>query len=147
MAEGANLELASATAPVRNAVLIRQDIAAKRESISETVDKLGKRLHRTIDWREYVVEYPAIALGLAAAAGLLISGIFRRKPAPGERIFDAVAELTEDVADDLRAAVGGQVRRRFVLPPGATAVLAGAAAKTALTLIRARNEGGPRNVA
>lgn len=42
----------------RSAVAIRQDIAAKRESISETVDKLGDRIHETLDWREYVAEYP-----------------------------------------------------------------------------------------
>ena len=33
----------------RSAVAIRQDIAAKRESISETVDKLGERIHETFD--------------------------------------------------------------------------------------------------
>jgi hypothetical protein len=31
--------------PDRSAVAIRQDIAAKRESISEAVDKLGERIH------------------------------------------------------------------------------------------------------
>ncbi len=44
--------------PERSAEEIRQDIAAKRESISETVDRLGERIQETLDWREYVVEYP-----------------------------------------------------------------------------------------
>ena len=45
--------------PDRSAVAIRQDIAPKRDSISETVDKLGDRIHQTFDWHEYVAEYPA----------------------------------------------------------------------------------------
>src|SRR5882762_11698734 len=85
--------------PDRSAVAIRQDIAAKRESISETVDKLGERIHETFDWHEYVAEYPAVALGLAAGAGFLVAWIFKRKPSPQERIMDAVADLTEDMTD------------------------------------------------
>ena len=38
---------ASAT-PERSAEAIRQDIAAKRDSISETVDKLGERIQELI---------------------------------------------------------------------------------------------------
>ena len=72
--------------PERSAVAIRQDIAAKRESISDTVDKLGERIHETFDWHEYVAEYPAIALGLTAAAGFLVAGIFKRRATPQERL-------------------------------------------------------------
>ena len=62
----------------RSAREIRQDIAAKRETISETVDKLGERIHQTLDWREYVAEYPGGRAG--AGGGSWFSG-FRNFPA------------------------------------------------------------------
>src|SRR5437870_13752884 len=83
----------------RSAVEIRQDIAAKRESISETVDKLGERIHETFDWHEYVAEYPAVAMGLAAGAGCLGAGIFKRRPSPQDRTLDAMADLREHMTD------------------------------------------------
>jgi ElaB/YqjD/DUF883 family membrane-anchored ribosome-binding protein len=97
----------------RSAVAIRQDIAAKRESISETVDKLGERIHETFDWHEYVAEYPAVALGLAAGAGFLVAGIFKRNPSPQERIFDAVADLTEDMTDRVGDVMAGVIQKKL----------------------------------
>ena len=64
----------------RSAVAIRGDIAAKRESISETVDKLGERIQETFDWHEYVAEYPGVALGLAAGAGFLLEILHETGP-------------------------------------------------------------------
>jgi len=98
----------------RSAVAIRQDIAAKRESISETVDKLGERIHETLDWREYVAEYPAVALGLAAGAGFLVSGAFKRTPSAQERIFDAVADLTEDMTDRVGGVMAGVIQKKLL---------------------------------
>lgn len=100
--------------PDRSTVAIRNDIAAKRDSISETVDKLGDRIQERLDWREYVGEYPAVALGLAAGAGLLISGIFKRRPTPRDRIMDAVAELTEDMTDRVGGVVTGVIQKNLV---------------------------------
>src|SRR5947207_5990317 len=97
----------------RSAVAIRQDIAAKRESISETVDKLGERIHETFDWHEYVAEYPAIALGLAAGAGFLVAGIFKRTPSPQERILDAMADLTEDMTDRVGGVMAGVIQKKM----------------------------------
>src|SRR5205085_3047943 len=91
--------------PERSAEAIRKDIADKRDSISETVDKLGERIQETLDWREYIGKYPWLALGLAAGAGFLIAGLFKREPTPRERIMDAVAEITEDWTDRIRDAV------------------------------------------
>jgi ElaB/YqjD/DUF883 family membrane-anchored ribosome-binding protein len=93
---------ATADPTERSAEAIRQDIAAKRETISETVDKLGERIQETLDWREYVAEYPLLALGLAAGAGFVVAGLFKHKPTPRERILDAVAEITEDLGDRFR---------------------------------------------
>ena len=81
---------------------IRQGLAAERESISETVDKLGERLREAVDWRQYVTDHPLLAVGMAAGAGLWLSGLFRRRPSPRERIADAIADNIEDLADSLR---------------------------------------------
>ncbi len=97
----------------RSAVAIRQDIAAKRESISETVDKLGERIHETFDWHEYVAEYPAVALGLAAGAGFLAAGIFKRRPSPQDRILDAMADLTEDMTDRVGGVMAGVIQKKM----------------------------------
>jgi ElaB/YqjD/DUF883 family membrane-anchored ribosome-binding protein len=93
----------------RSAEAIRQDIAAKRDSISDTVDRLGERIQETFDWREYIGKYPWVALGLAAGVGFLVAGIFKRQPSPRERIMDAVAEVTEDFTDRIRDGVGDAV--------------------------------------
>lgn len=98
----------------RSAREIRQDIAAKRETISETVDKLGERIHQTLDWREYVAEYPGVALGLAAGVGFLVSGIFKREPTPQERIMDAVADIADDLTDRISDVAGDVIKRKLV---------------------------------
>jgi Protein of unknown function (DUF3618) len=104
MAEGDNLR--SLEQPwQRSAEEIREDIAAKRESISETVDRLGDHLHRKLDWREQVAAHPYMALGAAAAMGVLVSGAFKHRPTPRERIMDALAESIEDFTDDVRHSV------------------------------------------
>jgi ElaB/YqjD/DUF883 family membrane-anchored ribosome-binding protein len=100
----------------RTADSIRQDIAAKRESISGTVDRLGERIQETLDWRSYVGEYPLVALGLAAGVGLTFSGLFKRRPSPRERIVDALAETVEDITDQVRNNFGGVLQRNpFVI--------------------------------
>jgi len=115
-------------APDRSTVAIRQDIAAKRESISETVDKLGDRIQETLDWREYIAEYPAVALGLAAGAGFLVAGIFKRHSSPQERIMDAVAELTEDMTNRVGGVMAGVIQKKLIsgrtVKAAATAMIA-----------------------
>ena len=81
---------------------IRQDIAARRESITETVDKLSERVNRTLDWRVYVTEHPLVATGLAAGIGVLAAGIFRPRLTPSERILAALSETVEDVTGRFR---------------------------------------------
>ena len=52
MAEGHGLALhEELETSERSAETIRRDIAARRDSISGTVDRLGDRLHETFDWR------------------------------------------------------------------------------------------------
>ena len=118
----------------RSAEEIRLDIAARRESISETVDRLGDRIHETLDWREYVAEYPYIALGLAAGLGFLVAGIFKvkREPTPRERIYDALAEITEDLTDRVRGSIQDVVPKKG--GPGRTIKAAATAAVTKAAL-------------
>jgi ElaB/YqjD/DUF883 family membrane-anchored ribosome-binding protein len=116
----------------RSAVAIRQDIAAKRESISETVDKLGERIQETFDWHEYVAEYPGVALGLAAGAGFLIAGIFKRNPSPQERILDAVADLTEDMTDRVGGVMAGVIQKKLLSGRTVKAAVTAMVAKAAV---------------
>lgn len=100
--------------PERSAEEIRLDIAARRESISETVDRLGDRIQEKLDWREYVAEYPYLAIGLAAGLGYCVAGIFKikREPTPRERIMDALAEISEDLTDRFRGSIEDVVPKK-----------------------------------
>jgi len=117
------------------------------------VDKLGDRLQQTFDWREYVAEYPVVALGLAAGTGILVSAVFARKPTPQERIMDAVAEMTEDLTDRVSGMAGDLITRKLI--PGRTvkAAVTAMVAKAALDFAKrkigetvARERVEPRDV-
>jgi ElaB/YqjD/DUF883 family membrane-anchored ribosome-binding protein len=82
----------------RSAEEIRQDIAARRESITDTVDRLSDRFQQTFDWRAYVSDYPLAALGVAAGLGFLAARIIKPRPSAGRRIKDALAYGIEDLA-------------------------------------------------
>jgi len=97
----------SGQAQERSAEEIRQDIAATRESITNTVDRLSNRVHETFDWRTYVADYPLAALAMAAGLGFCLGSFLRRRsPTPGERIKDAIAESVEDLTGEIRHRVG-----------------------------------------
>jgi len=122
----------------RTAESIRQDIAAKRESISGTVDRLGDRIQESLDWRSYVGEYPIVALGLAAGVGFACSGIFKRRLTPRERILEALAETVEDVTDRVRDNVDDVLQRKasFAIGSLMKSGIGGLAASVCSTLIR-----------
>jgi len=131
MAKGNHLNAAStgaATAPAdslsseRSAEEIRHDIEARRESITETVDRLSDRFQETFDWRTYVARYPLVAVGVAAGLGLLVSGIFKSRPTPAERIQAAFADGFEDFADRVRGQFQGVIQK-----PGVTQTVKAAA--------------------
>src|SRR5262245_27644675 len=86
----------------RSAAEIRHDIAARRESISEAVDRLSDRFQRRLDWRAYVSDYPLAALGVAAGAGFLVARIFKPRQSAGDRIKDALAYGIEDLTSRVR---------------------------------------------
>jgi hypothetical protein len=102
MVERDNLSIApikKASDDERSAEEIRQDIAAKRESITETVERLGDKFQSTLDWRTYAGDYPFVALGAAFGLGYLVSRIFAPKPSPRDRIMEAIADSVEDFKD------------------------------------------------
>jgi ElaB/YqjD/DUF883 family membrane-anchored ribosome-binding protein len=82
----------------RSAEEIRQDIAARRESITDTVDRLSDRFQQTLDWKAYVSEHPMAALGVAAGLGFLAARIFKPRQSASHRIKDALADGIEDLA-------------------------------------------------
>jgi ElaB/YqjD/DUF883 family membrane-anchored ribosome-binding protein len=122
----------------RSAAQIRQNIAEKRESISQTVDELERRIHQTLDWREYLAAHPFVALGVAAGVGFLVSGLLKSKPSPRERIIDALAETVEDITEQFRDAVGQARRRNRGVGRTAMAAAAGALTELAVSLLKSQ---------
>lgn len=95
----------------RSSEEIRQHIAATRESITDTVDRLNDRFQETFDWRTYVTRHPMVAVGVATGLGLLVSAIFKPRPTPMERMKGALADSLEDFTDHLRSQFDGIVQR------------------------------------
>ena len=83
----------------RSSADIMNDIASRRESITQTVDQLGEKIHEALDWRGYVRRYPYASLGLAVGTGFVVAGIFRRKSSPMDRLLDAVSDRAERLGE------------------------------------------------
>ena len=90
----------------RSAETIRRDIAAHRDSISDTVDELSDRVQAALDWRTHVVEHPFIAVGVAAGLACMVTSLINRRRLPQDRIMDALAESVEDLAGRFRDGLG-----------------------------------------
>ena len=96
----------------RSAEEIRQDIAARRESITDTVDRLSDRFQQTFDWRAYVSDYPLAALGVAAGLGFLAARMIKPRPTAGRRIKDAIAHGIEDLTGHFQHQLGSVTSQR-----------------------------------
>jgi ElaB/YqjD/DUF883 family membrane-anchored ribosome-binding protein len=94
-----------ASSDERTAANIRGDIAATRDNIADTVDKLTDRVQETLDWRSYVERHPYAAIGVAAGAGLVAAGLFKKRKSPTDRLLDALADSVEDTTGRLRGAL------------------------------------------
>jgi ElaB/YqjD/DUF883 family membrane-anchored ribosome-binding protein len=119
---------------------IRQDIAARRESITEAVDRLSDRFQRTFDWRAYVSDHPLVALGVAAGIGFLSVKLFTPRPSPGARIKDALADGFEDLASRFKHQLEDLAPVHHKVGIGATvkAAAAGLITKAATDYVRGR---------
>ena len=106
MAEGNDLKLIDGGTADRSADTIRRDIAARRDSISDTVDELSDRVQAALDWRTYVAEHPFIAVGAAAGLACTVTAFIGRRRSPQDRIVDALADSVEDLAGRFRDGLG-----------------------------------------
>jgi ElaB/YqjD/DUF883 family membrane-anchored ribosome-binding protein len=128
----------------RSADEIRQDIAARRESITDAVDKLSDRFHRTLDWRAYVSDHPLVALGVAAGIGFLGAKMIKPRPSPGDRIKDALADGFGELAGrfkqqlDVLAPVNHKVGIGGAVKAAATGIIT----KAVTDYVRGRIVGG-----
>ncbi|MEP7340382.1 MAG: hypothetical protein ABI977_21810 [Acidobacteriota bacterium] len=138
---GTAVAYSEATEPTRSADEIRQDIAARRESITDTVDRLSDRFQQTFDWRTYITNYPLVALGLAAGLGLLASSILKPRATPTERMKDALADCFEDVTDRFRSQMDDVTMRRPGISQTVKAAATGLLVKTAADFVRNRVSG------
>src|SRR5262245_17880617 len=127
----------------RSAEDIRQDIAARRESITETVDRLSDRFQQTFDWKAYVSDYPLAALGVAAGLGFLAARIIKPRPSAGKRIKDALAYGIEDLAGRFHHQLENVAPHRSGSGLGRTvkAALAGLVTKAATDYLQTRFAG------
>src|SRR6266508_768059 len=124
----------------RSAEDIRQDIAARRESLTETVDRLSDRFQQTLDWRAYVSDYPLAALGVAAGLGFLAARIIKPRPSAGKRIKNALAYGIEDLAGRFRHQIENVAPNRSGSGLGRTvkAALTGLVTKAATDYLQGR---------
>ena len=90
----------------RSTQSIRRDIAARRESITDTVDELSDRVNAALDWRTYVAEHPLIAVGVTAGLGCTVAALVKRSRSPQDRIMDALADGVEDLAGRFKDGIG-----------------------------------------
>jgi ElaB/YqjD/DUF883 family membrane-anchored ribosome-binding protein len=134
------------TSTERSAEEIRQDIAARRESITETVDELNDRFQETLDWRTYVTNHPLAAVGIAAGLGLLVAGLFKRHLSPQQQIKRALADTVEDMTDRFRSQLDGVGLKRPPLSGTVKAAATGLITKAAADYLRNRwFTGDPRD--
>jgi ElaB/YqjD/DUF883 family membrane-anchored ribosome-binding protein len=138
---GAAMAQSEVTESERSAEEIRQDIAARRESITETVDRLSDRVQQTFDWRTYVSNYPVIAVGIAAGLGMLVSGILKPRTTPTERVKDALADCFEDFTDRFRSQLDDVTPRRPTINQTIKAAATGLLIKGATEFVRNRLTG------
>jgi ElaB/YqjD/DUF883 family membrane-anchored ribosome-binding protein len=111
----------------RNPAELRNEIEASKEAITDTIKRLDEHVHRAVDWRAQVRDHPFIAISAAAVGGVLLAGMFSRKPSPRDRIVDAIADSVEDLTDKVRNRVGSQLTRTMtgsVLKAAITTVIA-----------------------
>lgn len=103
----------------RSSKEIQQDLAARGEQFSRTIEQLGERIEEKLDWRGYMRKSPFWALGTATGLGFLAAGMVRRRSTPVERLLDSLNS-------SVRGSLSGTARPGLV-----RLTLLGIAAKTA----------------
>ncbi|WP_027189894.1 hypothetical protein [Fundidesulfovibrio putealis] len=91
----------------RSSEEIRQDISRGEENITKAMEQIGERIKEKLDWREYVMESPYLAVGIAAGLGFLASRMLVPRTTPMERIMGSVAEEVRCSLDHMRGSSQG----------------------------------------
>jgi hypothetical protein len=104
---------------------IRRDIAQEVANITQTIEQIGNRINRKLDWREYLNDYPYWALGAAAGLGYLASGIFRTGGTIGKGESESNNETDHNSLGDLFAETVGSELVKATLLGIATKAAAG----------------------
>ena len=86
---------------------IRRDIAKEIGNITETIEKIGGRINKKLDWREYLNDYPYWALGAAAGLGYLASGIFLSDTRPRRCTLESYTDEDHNSLGSLFAGTAG----------------------------------------
>jgi ElaB/YqjD/DUF883 family membrane-anchored ribosome-binding protein len=123
----------------RTAETIQRDIAAKRESISETVDRLSARIQDKVDWRQWVSQYPYVAIGTAAGLGALLSAILKPRRSPTQRMGEPLGDMVESTLEDIQQSLG-DVALQTMRPVIVKSSLGLAVGKTVIEFIKRANE-------
>lgn len=107
---------------------ILQDIDIDEENISRTAQQIGDRINEKLDWKEYVIDSPYWALGIAVGVGFFASRVFQTRTTPMERIMGSLAE-------EVRHSLGG-LHVGAAVPSLAQVTLLGIGTKLAAEWIR-----------
>lgn len=74
----------------RSSKEIEQDLAARGEQFSRTVEQLGEHIEEKLDWRVQVRKSPFWAVGTATGLGFLAAALLRRRSTPMERLLQTL---------------------------------------------------------
>lgn len=125
---------------------IRQDIAQGEETLAQTVDQIGERIKEKLDWREYVRDFPYLAIGAAVGLGYLASRVFRTRATPLERIMGSMTSQASDSLSGLLVKTAGSGLIKGALLGIATKAAAGVI-EHAISTAGTRGDTGPRRQA
>jgi hypothetical protein len=85
---------------------LRESVVARGRNLSTTMDLLGARIERAVDWRRHLSRHPWLLVSVAAGAGLVATRLLRRRAAPSDRALAGVAAGLRGVADGLQGSSG-----------------------------------------
>jgi hypothetical protein len=106
---------------------IRRDIAKEIENITQTIEQIGGRINKKLDWREYLNDYLYWALGAAAGLGYLTSGMLLSGTTRGKR---AIGSKTDEDHNSLGSLFAGSAGSGMI-----KTTLLGIATKAAISWI------------
>ena len=125
---------------------LRERVFAHGRGLSATVDVLGARIQRAVDWREQAARHPYLVLAAAAGTGLLAARLLPHRVTAPDRSRERVSTGFQEVVDRLRSSRRPtRPSRSTVLGPltrGLLGILATAALRHAGLALESRL-GGP----